>query len=74
MKTIMAILACLGLGACQVTAQQASIAAGAVVAGNTAGAAVAGIVNPAVAVPAGAVAAIGNGLACSVSALFGGGC
>jgi hypothetical protein len=74
MKKLMALLACVGLGACSVSAQQATVSAKAVVAGNAAGAAVAGIVNPAVSLPATAIAGVGDGLACSVSALFGGSC
>lgn len=59
---------------CQITGTQATVDAKAIVAGNAAGAAVAGIVNPAVAVPATAVAGIGDALACGLSAIVGGGC
>lgn len=59
---------------CQVTGQQATLTAKAVVAGNAAGASVAGIVSPAYAAPAAAAAVIGDTLTCAVSAIFGGGC
>lgn len=59
---------------CQITGQQATVSAKAVIAGNAAGAAVAGIVNPGVAIPATAVAGIGDALACGLSAIVGGTC
>jgi hypothetical protein len=74
MKKYMALFGALALGACSISGPQATIDAKAVVAGNAAGAAVAGIVNPGASVPATAIAAIGDGLACSVSAIFGGSC
>lgn len=74
MKKFMALWACAALGACSVSGSQATIDAKAVVAGNAAGAAVAGIVNPGVAIPATAVAGVGDALACGVSAIFGGTC
>jgi hypothetical protein len=69
-----AVLLVIALGGCSVSAQQATVASKAVIAGNSAGAAVAGIVNPAVAVPATGLAAIGDGLACALSATVGGTC
>lgn len=59
---------------CSVSGPQATVDAKAVIAGNAAGAAVAGIVNPAVALPATAVAGVGDALACGLSAIVGGGC
>lgn len=59
---------------CQVTGQQATMTAKAVIAGNAAGASIAGIVSPAYAIPAAAGAAIGDTLTCAIAGIFSGGC
>lgn len=72
------IIAALGsatlLSACSPTAQQVSLGVAAINAGNTAGAIVAGIVNPAIAIPAGAVAGALNGANCFTAVSLGGHC
>lgn len=75
MKRLSIVAAALALAGCQsITPQEATTGNAVLTAGNTAGAIIAGVLNPALAIPAGAAAGALNASNCAATKSLGGTC